>query len=169
MKVGLVAAGYVGAFLGASAIVATHVAATSGPDRQASSGMYAFGDALLFLGVFGVFAIPPSGAGLFFLRPYRSFWIALSVAGALVATSGLAAVINCVAAQTADAGSFLHHWSGYAVLRILAAPLVALAFFLAGVLAPSRSSRIALCAAALVDAAVFVSVALMWFQSSWSH
>ena len=33
-KVGLVAAGYVGAFLVASAVVAIYIASTSGPDRQ---------------------------------------------------------------------------------------------------------------------------------------
>jgi hypothetical protein len=64
-----VTAGYVAAFLMASAAVAIRVASTSGPDAQASSGMYAFGDALLFVAVCGVAALVPTGVALFFLRP----------------------------------------------------------------------------------------------------
>jgi hypothetical protein len=67
VKVGLVVAGYIVAFMVASAVVAIYVAATSGPDRQTYSVMYGFGDDLLFLAVFGVAAVPPSGAVLFFL------------------------------------------------------------------------------------------------------
>jgi hypothetical protein len=47
--------------------------------------LFAFGDDLLFLGVFGVAAVVPSGAALFFLRPYRTFWLGLSVAALVVA------------------------------------------------------------------------------------
>jgi len=45
----------VGAFLAAFA-VSIYVALTDSPDRQTSSGMYAFGDSLLFLAVFGLAA-----------------------------------------------------------------------------------------------------------------
>lgn len=45
----------VGAFLAAFA-VSIYVALTDSPDRQASSGMYVFGDSLLFLAVFGLAA-----------------------------------------------------------------------------------------------------------------
>jgi hypothetical protein len=77
-KVGLIAIGYVAAVLVAFGLVAIHVAFTSGPDRQ-SSGMYAFGDSLLLLAVFGVASVPASSAALFLLRPYRAFWLVLSV------------------------------------------------------------------------------------------
>ena len=164
-KIALVVAGYVGALLVASAIVAVYVAATSGPDRQAYSGMYAFGDSLLFLAVFGVAAVPATGSALFFLRPYPSFWRVLSVVAPAIAATGLAAFVVYFAAQTAGAGSLLHSWSGLAVLRILVAPLLALAFLLSGLFASSRSSRIALFVAALIEAAVFAGVALMWFRT----
>ena len=49
VKIAVVAGGYLAAFLMASAVVAIHFATTSGPNAQASSGMYAFGDALLFV------------------------------------------------------------------------------------------------------------------------
>ena len=89
-RVGVVAAGYLAAFLVACAAVGVRLATRSGPDAQASSGMYAFGDALLFTGVFGVLALLPTGAALFFLRPYRRFWVALSALGLGAAMTGLA-------------------------------------------------------------------------------
>ncbi len=91
-KVGAVVGGYVAAFLVASAAVGIRLANTSGPDTQASSGMYAAGDALLFAAVFGVAALVPTGAALFFLRPYRRFWTVLSTFSLGVAVTGLAAV-----------------------------------------------------------------------------
>ncbi len=169
VKVGLVVAGYVVAFLVAFAVVAIHVAATSGPDRQVYSAMYGFGDDLLFLAVFGVAAVPPSGAVLFFLRPYRAFWRVLSVVALGTATTGLAALIINIAAQTGDAGSILHTWSALASLRILGAPLLALAFLLSCLFAPNRFSRIALLVATVIEAAVFAYVALMWFRPFRSY
>jgi hypothetical protein len=169
VKAGLVVAGYIVAFAIASAVVAIYVTATNGPDRQSSSGMYAFGDSLLFLAVFGVAAVPATGAALFFLRPYRSFWRLLSVAALGIAITGLAAFIDYVVARTAEAPSILHAWSALAVLRILVAPLLAPAFLLSGLVAPNRSSRIALLVATVSEVAVFASIAFIWFHSSQSH
>ena len=59
----------------ASAAVAVRIANTSGPDAQASAGMYAFGDGLLFIAVFSAVAIFPTGLALCFLRPCRWFWV----------------------------------------------------------------------------------------------
>ena len=81
-KVALVVTGYVVAVLVAAGVVAVYVALTDSPDRQASSGMYAFGDSLLFLAVFGVVGAVPTGAALFYLRSCRRFWPALAVARA---------------------------------------------------------------------------------------
>lgn len=161
-KVGLVAIGFVAAVLAAFAVVAINVAATSGPAGQASSGMYAFGDALLFLAVFGVAAVPPVGAALFFLRPHRRVWLVLSVAALAIAATGPGAFICHLAAQTADAGSTLHSVGAFAMLRILVAPLFALGFLLAGVFAPSRALRAVFVGATLIEAAVFVCVAFTW-------
>jgi len=168
-KVGLVATGYVGAFLVASAIVAIYIASTSGPDRQTYGAMYAFGDDLLFLGVFAVAAVPPTGATLFFLRSYRTFWRVLSIMALSVAATGLAAFIAYMAARTANAGSILHGWSGPASLRILVAPPLALAFFLSSLFAPNRRFRIALFLATLIEVAAFAYVALTWFPPFRPH
>jgi len=131
--------------------------------------MYAFGDSLLFLAVFGVAAVPATGAALFFLRPYRSFWLVFSIAALGIAVTGLAAFIDYIAARTADAASIVHAWSALVVLRILVAPLLALAFLLSGFFAPNRSSRIALLVATVSEVAVFASVAFIWFHSYQSR
>jgi hypothetical protein len=67
VKAGFVAIGYVAAFAIAWLIVGMYVAATSSPDRQ--GGMSAFGDSLLFLAVFGLAAVPATGAALFCRLP----------------------------------------------------------------------------------------------------
>ena len=161
-RVGLVVAGYVAAVLVALASVAVNAATTAGPDRQASSGMSAFSDTLLFLAVFGVAAVPPTGAALFFLRPYPSFWRGLAVVAVAIATTGIAAGFVCLAAQAADAGSGIQAWSFYALLRILAAPLFALAFLVGGVFSPHRRARIALGAATFSETVVFMCLIVSW-------
>jgi len=65
-KAGMVLAGYVAAFVIASAAVAVHIATTDPAEASAASGMYAFGDLILFVAVFGVLALLPTGAALFF-------------------------------------------------------------------------------------------------------
>src|SRR5438093_7304313 len=127
LKVGAVAGGYIAAFLVASAAVGIRLANTSGPDAQASSGMYAAGDALLFVAVFGVSALVPTGAALFFLRPYRHLWTGLSALGLAVAVTGVTAAILFAVGRHA-APLPLATWAGLSVLRILVAPLLALTF-----------------------------------------
>jgi len=163
LKVGLVAAGYAAAFLIASAAVAVRVATTSGPDAQASNGMYAFGDAFLFLAVFSVLALVPTGAALFFLRPYPRFWAVLSVFGLGVAATGLAAAVLFGIGRHATSPSPLAEWAGFSVLRILVAPLVALAFFVCAVLSPRRSARVALLVAAAAEVMVAAYGGFIWF------
>ena len=63
VKFGMVLAGYVAAVLVANAAVAVRIANTSGPDAQASAGMYAFGDGLLFIAVFGCRGALPDRLG----------------------------------------------------------------------------------------------------------
>lgn len=148
------------AALVAVAAVALYVTATSGPDRQTYAAMYDFGDSLLFLAVFGVVGVVPTGAALYFSRPHRGFWRMLSVVALTVAATGLAAVIAYLAAGAAAAGSALRGWAAVGVLRMLVAPMFGLVFLLAGVFAPTRASRIALVVATLIEVAIVV----VWFQ-----
>jgi hypothetical protein len=160
----LVAAGYLVAFVVATAVVSIYVAVTDGPDRQGSDGMYAFGDSILFLAVFSLAAIPATSAALFFLRPHHLFWRVVSVAALCIAATGIAALISYLAYRSADTSSLLGAWSVFSPLRILLAPLFAIAFFLSALFAPIRACRMALLGATVVEAVVFVWVALIWFH-----
>ena len=165
-KVGLVAAGYVGAFVIAYVVVAVYIFSTSGPDRQTYAAMYDFGDSLLFLAVFVVAALPATAAALFFLRPHRSFWLALCVVVPAVALTALVALIEYVGAK----GAAHNSWSAVAAaLRILASPLFAGAFFLSALLAPGRAFRLVLFGATLIEMLVCGWMALTWFLPLPSH
>jgi hypothetical protein len=161
-KVGLVAGGYVVAFLIASAVVAVRVANTQGPDAQAASGMYAAGDAMLFVAVFGVCALVPTGAALVFLRPYPRFWRALSTLVLAVAITGAAAAI-LFAVGRHDTTGIIGALGALSVLRILAAPVFVLAFLVCTALCPYRSSRIACLVATVLEAAVSAYGGIIWF------
>jgi len=158
-KVGLVAAGYVLAVLVAYVVVGIYIAHTNTPDRDTSSGMYAFGDGMLFLGVLGVASIPATAAGLFFLRSNPGFWRGLTLAAIpVVATGVIACVIWAMAratVRTATPESGPGMWAAFSVLRVLLAPLVVMFLTLAGALAPRRSFRVGLLVAAGVEAVAF--------------
>ncbi len=158
-RIGVVLAGYGLAAGVASGAVALNAAAQRGVDR--SGGMSAFGDLVLFLGVFAVAAIPASSAGLYFLRGQGWFWSALAVLGPAIALTGILAAVLFLGSSGRAAGeSMIGVLSLYAVLRILAAPFCASVFLLAGIFAPKRPWRLALLFAATVEAAAFCAVVL---------
>jgi hypothetical protein len=157
-KFGVVLAGFLFAAFVASAAVAANAASQQGVDR--SGGMSAFGDLLLFLAVFALAAIPATSAALYFLRGQTWFWVALTIAGPLIAFTSVAAAVLSIAGRGAAGASGPALWSMLAVMRMIAAPICALAFLLAGIFAPRRPWRIALLAAATVEAASFASVVL---------
>jgi hypothetical protein len=163
LKVAVVAVGYIAAFLVASAAVGIRLANTSGPDAQASSGMYAAGDSLLFVAVFGVVALVPTGAALFFLRPYRHFWQVLSAFSLAVAVTGLTAAALFAIGRHAAAPSPIAIWAALSVLRILVAPLLALTFLVCTVLSPYRIPRLAFIAVTVTEAAVSAYGGFVWF------
>jgi hypothetical protein len=161
-KASLVALGYVAAVAVTLLVAGIQFAETSGPDRQ--GGMSAFGDSLMLLAVFGLAAVPATGAALFFLRAHPAFWLTLSIVSlAAACTSGAAAAIH-VASSAVEQSSFLQAWSAMAVLRILAAPLFAMLWLLSGLFAPNRSARLSLLAAGVIETAAFAWVAFGWFH-----
>ena len=163
LKIGLIAAGYAGALLVASATLAVRVASTSGPDAQASSGMYAFGDSYLFIAVFGVLALVPTGALLYYLRPYRRFSVVLAGFGLVLASTGVAAVMLYALGRDAAAPSFLAAAASFSVLRILLAPVLAPALLVVAMLTPHRFPRIALLTATFAELTVVAYAAFVWF------
>lgn len=159
----IVVGGYAVALLTALAVTGAHVVATSGPAWQGSSGMLAFGDTALFAGVFAVTSLPATCAALFFLRPVRRFWHASSIVALAIAATALAALVYyLVSSSTAAPGA----WSALAFIRILLAPLLSATSFLALLFAPTRPARLALLAASVIEAGVFVWVALAWWRSA---
>ena len=65
-KIGLVIGGYILACLMASAAMYINGLFIQDP-AQASGGMSAFGDMILFTGAFGFLALFPTGLGIYFL------------------------------------------------------------------------------------------------------
>jgi hypothetical protein len=161
-KVAFIAGGYVVCFLIASAVVAVRIAATGESASNAAGGMYGFGDTLLFVAAFGVPALVPTGAALFYLRPYLPFWKMLSALGVAMAATGVGAAI-LYAIGRHEMGTPLATWVGFSVLRVLISPLLVLGFIVCAVFSPHRPSRIAFIAAAVMEAAVSAYVGVVWF------
>jgi hypothetical protein len=162
LKVALIAGGYLAAYLVASAALALRMATTNGPDAQASGGMYAFGDSVVFVAVFGVLALVPTGGALVVLRPYRRFWMVLSLLCLAVAVTGPASVILYAAGRHAPP-SALATWVALSVLRILVAPLLALTFLVCALFTPDRKPRFVFLAATAMDAVVTACACAVWF------
>lgn len=160
-KVLLVAAGLLAAL-----VVAVAAVGAFGTGEAVSSGMAAFGDSLLFVAAFAVAAVPAAGAALFFLRSNARFWQAAAIVALGIAATGVAALAAYLSGKDIDAGSMLAALSAFSPLRLLAAPLFALVFFLTAVFSPSRASRGMLLAAAAGEAAVFLWVATEWFRAT---
>jgi hypothetical protein len=162
-KVALVVTGYVVAVLVAAGVVAVYVALTDSPDRQASSGMYAFGDAALWVAVVGTVGLLPTGLALFFLRPVRPFWTLLAAVGLGVAATGAAALILYIVGRAATPPSALSAAAALTPLRMLPAPLFAVAFLVGGLISPYQAPRWTLWAAAGVEIVVSAYIGIVWF------
>jgi hypothetical protein len=163
-KLAIVVIGYLVAIVVAVAVVSAYALLKGGPDRQASGGMSAFGDSLLFLAVLCVASLPATGAALFFLRSYRPFWTVLSAGGIALAITGLAALVFVLSPSTARPPSALQIVADLSPIRALVAPLFALSFLLAGIFAPARRPRIILLLAAASEAVVFGLTLFHWLR-----
>jgi len=156
-KVGVVVAGYLAAIAIACVALSIYVATTAGPDRQTYGAMFAFGDSLYFLGVLGVAAIPATGLGLFFLRPYPAFWRLLSACFVFITALTFVALVVYTARVESPLAALTPLW-------LLATPFFAVAAFVSGVFAPKDLSRSALIGTSLVHGAVFVYIVVAWFR-----
>ena len=70
-KLGVIIGGYTLACLVAYGVLYVYQLFTQDASAQASAGMYAFGDLLLFIGIFGVLAVVPTGLAFYFLLKSR--------------------------------------------------------------------------------------------------
>jgi hypothetical protein len=163
-KAGVVVGGYVVAVLSAVGVVLLYINQTNGPDRDASSGMYAFGDALLFIAVFGIVSTIPTAVALVFLRQSRKFWIALCVVALFAASTGLGAVaVTVLDSQQFALGASFDGWAALSVLRILVSPFVALSLGLSALVAPHVHFRWYLFGAAAGEGVSSVYGFFHWF------
>jgi len=162
-KIGVILAGYVIAFL--AAWTAVYIRQLHTPDAwvQASAGMYAFGDSLLFVAVFGFIALFPTGLALYFLRFSQTFWAIFSSAClALAVTGPIAAFVYVFASGRAlPPSSTLPVF--FSIMRILKSPLLAAAFLMSAFLAPVRLSKWLLLGAAAIECAVSAFVFVHFF------
>lgn len=157
-RLGFVLGGYVGALAVAVLALVAYASMTSGPDRDASSGMYAFADALCFILVFAAGSIVPTGLLLYFLRALAAPWPVFAWVGLGVSVTGLLAAVDI-------AGSHVEYgiWSTLAVPRVFLAPLLAGLFALAGVFSPSRTNQRCLFAAAGIECMTSSYGFIHWF------
>jgi hypothetical protein len=155
------------ALLAACAAVYYRLLHTQGPEAQASAGMYAFGDLIIFVAVFGGLALFPTGLALYFLRPFKKFWTVLSTASlALAATAPVAALVMLLAlSQQPNDESALFLLAGLGCWRMFAAPLLTPVFILAAFIAPTRLSGWVLVAAAAIEGVIGAYAHFHWFES----
>jgi hypothetical protein len=155
-KVAVVFFGFVLALAIACIALKVYVARTAGPDREQYAAMFAFGDSLLFLGIFGVAAVPALSATLYFLRPHPSFWRLLSIATLAVSVTSIAASIAISYQRSIGSSRALSTVFALASLEALCAPAFVVLFLLFGIFAPSRSARVVFAAATLAEAFAFL-------------
>ena len=160
-KAGIVFGGYVAAFLLATAAVEVRLwMIASDPNAQASSGMDAFGDSVVFVFVFGIAALAPTGLGLYFLRPVRRFWLVASAGALALAATGVA---GSALFWTTRSGSAVQSPVALAAAlsleRVIVAPLLTAGFLIFAGFAPAGGPRRAFLVAAVCEG----GAAAPWF------
>ena len=163
-KTGVVLAGYAGALLVTCAIFYVYELMQKATSAQASGGMQAFGDSLLFVGLFGFLALIPTALALYYLRPVEKFWKVFSGASlALAATGPVAAVMM---GRSHQSPGVILVVGLFALLKVLGAPLLGVGFLICAVIAPTQPnqrSRWLLVTAATIEFAVSAYVFLCLF------
>jgi hypothetical protein len=156
--------GYSGALCAACLAVYIQDLNTQGTDAQASPGMYAFGDSLLFGAVLGFGALFPTGLGLYFLRPVRTFWTLLAIAALALAATGPVCAIGYECLRHLERlPALVEVCMLFGMLRLLGSPLLAAGFLLGACLAPTRFARWALLSATAIEGVVAVLGAINWY------
>jgi hypothetical protein len=167
-KLGVITAAYILAIISSFGIVTVHVMLTSGPDRDASSGMYGFGDFMLFLLAFGAISLLPTAVSLLLMRRSRVFWSICSMAALTIAAV-------CLISEVAW---FLHRylqptdmkinmWEALTVPVFFCSPFLFFTFGLA-TLAASRIFKFLLSLATAVEGVCIIG-AVVWFSRAILH
>lgn len=147
----VVLAGYAIALLLTCAIFYLYVLLRKHID-PGSGGMQAFGDSLLFLGLFGFLALIPTGLMVYFLRPFEKLWTILSGAALALSVLGVIAAVMVAKPPPSPWASSVLGLLG--ILKIMGAPVFGLAFLIFAAIAPTPRSRWLLAVAAAIEFAV---------------
>jgi len=169
VKIGIVIAGYILACAAAFAATYINELTTRGTDAQASQGMLAFGQSMLFLLVFGGLALIPTVLAFYFLRSSEKFWngfallcLAFSITEIIIVVAN--ALINAGILQISEASSAVV--SLFGVLGAFGAPILIIGFLGLAVIAPSRRPRMFLLASAGLEilGELYVLFSFVFFQ-----
>jgi hypothetical protein len=169
VKIGIVIAGYIIALIVAFVAVYIRELATQGTDAQASQGMFAFGETILFLVVLGVLALVPTALAFYFLRPLEKLWTGFAVLCLVFSIMGwIVLLANRLMEATVGYTSnpFAAFLSLAAVLSIFGTPVFAVCFLILAIIAPSGRSRFLLLISAgcQILAALYMFVNFLLFQ-----
>jgi hypothetical protein len=151
-KTGIVLAGYAMAFAAAVIVVHLRIRPSAGM-ADAQGGMQAFGDALMFIFVFGAVALLPTGLALHYLRPLQKFWRTLTRGALALAATALVAAIVVVLSKQPQLQAALTLPAVFAVLRLLLSPVAGPALIVCTFFAPDTRSRRFLGIAAAIECA----------------
>ena len=152
IKLGIVLAGYVLAFVTSFFMTALYDRQFSPEDNQTMGGMIAGGEMMYGSTIFVLVSLVPTGLALWFLRPSRRFWSAFSSAGLWFAIVGLAAVVAMLATTgMTDGVSLMLFVDLLSLVQMLGSPLWILSFALSAALAPAPDLRRRLLAALVIE------------------
>ena len=162
-KLCVVFGGYAVAWFVASSAVYVRLLQTQDAQAQASAGMYAFGDLILFVGVFAILALFPTGLALYFLRPFGKFWTVLTTLSLAWAVTGIGAAFMIAFASTQPPQSLWRAAASFGVVRMLLAPPIGTALALATFIAPTQRLRWILLGTTVTEGAVGTYTFVQWF------
>lgn len=157
-KVGILFAGFVLAAGAAGLAVAIRQHFEDPAAAQASSGMYAFGDMILGLGVFSLAALAPLGLALYWLRASAGFWPVLAWGAVLFAVTGPVGLLLSGPMRLA-----IGNWALLGDARIGLMPLCAPAWLVCGLFAPAPKPRWMLVGVAVAEGGLFGLIVLVKF------
>ncbi len=159
IKLGIVLAAYLAAFVVAAEVVHLRELrpqwqATS----QASPGMAAFADFILFVEVFGVAAAAPTALASYFLRPFRRVYTVFATGCLALAVTGLLAAVIVVGTRSLQGETGLSRaFAPFGDIRTFLSPILAPSFLVSVPLAPTWRCRWILLAAAAMEAVALAS------------
>ena len=131
--------------------------------------MFAFGQSMLFLLVFGGLALIPTVLAFYFLRSSVKFWhgfavlcLAFSIIGLIIVLAN--ALMNANVLHIAESSATVISLLG--VLGAFGAPILIIGFLVLAVIAPSRRPRLLLLASAGLDilGELYVLVSFLLFK-----